>query len=278
MIVSYSEVSKFQTCPRQYYYGFTLGRTPVEESDALATGNKGHKLLQYFFEYIRAGKTKDEAVDLVTHKAKEMMRADITDSALLKAWVLVNNYIRETDFTSEAILIENRFILPASRLTTDPFFEDVQIGFTPDLVVERPGKKIDVEDAKFVGRAWSKSKMNRFSQTKLYHIFLSRMGYDVSRSLIRFFNTQTAKISIQTYTLGVQEEVILIRDFLAGVRDVVEYRNKTDAQKELTPRTMNYSTCQYCAFEFPCSLEAEGKDASKTLDSQYMTRKYDYNA
>lgn len=281
-IVSYSEVFKYQTCPRQYYYRFILNRAPLEESDAIQTGVKGHKLLQNFYELMAAGKTKEEALETITHNANKLLAGSATDFSLLKAWTLVDNYIRATDFTSDAIIIENRFLVPVRQLIgfneADSYgLANVQIGFTPDVVMERTGGKLDVEDAKFVQRAWSNSKLNRFPQTKLYQIFLSRMGYDISRSLIRFFNVTTAKISTHPYILTAVEEQILLDDFIKGVSEVVKYKTAPEHSLASAPRTMNYTACQFCQFEFPCSLEAEGKDASRTLNSQYVESSYDYN-
>jgi hypothetical protein len=283
MIVSYSEIFKYQTCPRQYYYRFSLNKAPIEESDAIQTGIKGHRLLQDFYELMRQGKTKEEALAIVTQTAMKlaqkprfMGQAEQTDFALLKAWTLVSNYVGETDFTAESELIENRFLVPVSAIDSDPSLSHVQIGFTPDLVSKRTGGHLDVEDAKFVGRAWSQSKMNRFQQIKLYQIFLSRMGYASSRGILRFFNVQTGKITTKNYVLKGREEETIIRDFMVGVRDVVKFKSQEPELLKLAPRTMNYTACQFCHFEFVCTLEAEGKDASKTLDTMYKDSNYDY--
>lgn len=277
-IVSYSEIFKIQTCVRQYYYNFTLNRRPITMSDAITTGVDGHGLLQSFYEFLQKGKTKQEAWDFVKNQvAMKMGKLHFTESgSLIKAWTLVDNYIRETEFPYKAVLVENRFLLPVAKLDTDPALSHVQIGFTPDLVLERPGGFLDVEDYKFVARAWSRSKANRYQQAKLYQIFLKRMGYNVSRSTLRWFNTTTAEITKRDYNLGIEEEKILIEDFIAGVRDVLRFKEQEPHLLKLAPRTMNYTACQYCQFENPCSLEAEGKDATKTLENQYTKGKYDY--
>jgi len=285
MIISYSELFKFQTCKRQYQYSFGLGLRPIEESGPIATGSAGHKLLQVLYELLREGVDKEKALVTVTRKAKELSTiagTGLVDFNMLKAWTLVENYIRETDFVNEVELVENRFLVPIevilSDIEVDRFnLNDVQIGFTPDLVCKRKGDKLDIEDAKFVGRAWSKSKLNRYPQLKLYQIFLKRMGYDISRTVLRFFNTTTGEITTRPYILGVAEEENLIKDFIDGVIDLVQFKGLPDSVKVQAPRTMNYTACQFCAFEFPCSLEAEGKDASKTLENLYKKSEYDYN-
>lgn len=280
-IVSYSEVSKVQTCERQHHYRFNLGLSPIEESAAIMTGVKGHKLLQTFYELLKEGWDKEDARKHVHEQATKMSKNGNTiDFSLLKAWTLVDNFIREAVFTAEAILIENRFLVPANKLigyVEGLDLDNVQIGFTPDVVLQRKGNFIDIDDAKFVGRAWSQKKLNHFPQSKLYQLFMEAMGYTISRTQIRFFNTTTAAITTKSYVMKPAEKITLMHDFMQGVKRVVEIRNKNAYDQALAPRTMNYTACDYCPFDFPCTLEAEGKDATRTLESLYTVSKYDYN-
>lgn len=282
-IVSYSELFKWDTCHRQYYYRFTLGLKPIEESGPITLGIKGHTLLQSFYESLKLGNTKEVALEDTRRQAVKLMESEkLGDFGILKAWTLVDNYIRETDFTSNAVLVENRFLFPFVRIAPPAFVDlhglhDVQIGFTPDVVFERAGGLFDVEDSKFVARAWSKSKLNRFQQAKLYQIFLKKMGYNVTRSTVRFFNVTTGAIKAQNYTLIQAEEETLIHDFINGVKEVLKYRSQPTPVLEKARRTMNYTACQFCAFEFACTLEAQGKDASKTLSTEFVKSDYDYN-
>lgn len=279
MIISYSELSKFDTCKRQYYYNFVKGLQPVDVSEAIDTGTKGHGLLQVFYTELQDGKTKTEALATVVKKAQEEIFATgLPNTRMLTAWILVENYIKDTEFNVEAVLVENRFLFPFSMLDGDPDFADVQVGFTPDVVFLRNGGFYDVEDFKFVGREWSAKKKDRFQQAKLYQLFLKRMGYKVSRSIIRFFNTQTGKISYDAATMTDAEESILVRDFVAGVKELVTFKRQSEEVLALSRRTTNVSTCQYCFYAFPCTLEAQGKDATKTFKNEYMKRGYDYRS
>jgi hypothetical protein len=281
-IVSFSEVMKFQTCKRAYYYNYTLGLRPIEMSEAISTGVKGHKLLQSFHEFLAKGMTKDEAHKLTLKSADKLMRGEggMPDLDLLKAWTLVDNYIRATDFTAETLEVETRFLIPIHKLNVfvEPEYSNIQIGFTPDAVFKRKGGFIDVEDYKFVARAWPKSKTDRVPQLKLYQLFLEAMGFKVSRSLIRFFNLTTAKITEVPFVMDDLERQILAQDFLAGVIDVINHRRQDQMQQSAAPRTMNYGACQFCSFNFPCTLEAQGKSAAGTLTVQYKKSDYDYNS
>jgi PD-(D/E)XK nuclease superfamily len=277
-ITSYSEISKWDTCHRQYYYAFGLGLRPMHINEYMDTGTKGHKLLQTFYECLKNGMNKEEAIIHVTNHAKKIIDESsmLEQGNLIKAWIQVNNYITTHDFKSDAILVENRFLIPVSMLTSEPFFDDVQIGFTPDVVFQRQGGFCDVEDAKFVGRAWSQAKIDRFIQTKLYQILLRKLGYNVSRTIVRFFNTTTNKITEKNYILSPGEEKTIIEEFLEGIREVIEYRRKPAHVQAMARRTSNHNTCQGCSFVFPCTLEASGKDATNTLKTMYQKSDYAY--
>lgn len=278
VIISFSELVKWQTCQRQYYYRYILNRKPIDVNGPIDTGTKGHKLLQNFYELLRNGKTKEEAHALTEISATKMMKEEgPADFPLLKAWILVDNYIRATEFFYEAVEVEKRFLFPAAMITSDSFFSNVEIGFTPDVVFRRKGNFLDVEDYKFVGRAWSEKKLNRFSQLKLYQAFLDIMGYNTSRTVIRFFNTTTAKITEKPYTQTAMQKEILLRDFLTSAKDMVEFKQKNIVEQQLAPRTMNNMACGFCSYEFVCTLEAEGKDASKSLKNLFREGDYDYS-
>lgn len=288
IIISYSELTKWQTCKRQYYYRYVLDRIKPEMPDAVDTGIKGHKLLQTFYELIKLGTDKEKARDIVREQANSLMRvSQFPDKNLLKSWTLVDNYINANNFVANAFLIENRFLIPASKLMTPhqatedwpPGFtwSNVLIGFTPDIVFERKGPRYDVEDSKFVQRAWSENKIDRFQQTKLYQIFLETMGYNISRTTLRMFNVATAKITAKNYVMNTAEKETLKRDFLAEVKELVEYKRQSDLTKSFAPRTMNYTSCQFCDFVFVCGAQAEGKNVDRTLQSMYIGSDYNYN-
>ncbi len=276
MIISYSELVKWDTCPRQYYYSFVKGLQPLEMPEPMMLGINGHKLLQNFYTFMGEGYPKEEAQRLTTKSSEKLLQNNKYDLPLLKAWTLVDNYIRATEFKSEAIIVENRYLFPLSQLSDHPLVQDVQIGFTPDVVFQRQGGFCDVEDAKFVGRAWAESKLKHFVQAKIYQILLKRMGYNVSRSTVRFFNTQTAQIKSHNAELKFGEEATIIQDLISAVVEVVHYKNDAFRLAN-TRRTTNNNMCQGCAFDFPCTLEGQGKDASRTFDSLFRKKDYDYN-
>lgn len=283
-IASYSELFKWDTCPRQWWYQFGLSLRPVVQSAAIDTGLKGHKLLQNFYTFLQNGESKEHALKLTQQSATALIRSHSVAEVgpLLKSWTLVDNFIRDTEFVNKAVIVENRFLIPITSIVPLAVaaaygVEEVKIGFTPDVVFEKMGGFCEVEDAKFVGRAWTKSKINRFQQSKLYQIFLKRMGYNVSRSSIRFFNVTTGLIKVQNFILSEKEEETIIHDFLRAVSEVTAFKKLPLEVQQNARRTTNYTACQFCSFEFVCTLEAEGKDASKTLKAEFVRSTYDYS-
>ncbi len=277
MIVSYSEVAKYQKCPRQFYYGILKGHRQIEMSDAISVGVFGHTLLQRYFGCIKAGMSHVSSVAAMNDKAKELNKT--LDFRLLTAWTLVTEYLKKLDFKATALFVENRFLVPASNLTDDPYFKDIEIGLTPDLVIQRTGDFLDVEDFKFTQREWDTTSKQRASQVKIYQLCLESMGYKVTRSRFRFFNTKTGVLSDYSSTMNSLERIHVKQDFLEGVRLVVEAKKLFEAKGEDTyyPRTLNFLECRYCPFKFPCELEFNGKDASNTFKTQYTKRTYDYS-
>src|ERR1700754_1137997 len=135
-IISYSETLVWDSCPRQYYYQFIQKKISNDLPEALTTGTKGHQLLQSFYRALQSGADKEMAQDYVHQSAKQMMESPFFDLAkgdLLKAWSLVDKYIRETEFNMEIAEVENRFLIPLSFFSDDPWLADVQVGFTPDV-------------------------------------------------------------------------------------------------------------------------------------------------
>ncbi len=292
IIISYSELIKWQVCKRQYYYRYPLNRVKEVQTAAVDTGVKGHRLLQTFYELLKQGVEKDKALEVVSKQVLQIMSKEkFMDKNVLSAWTLVDNYIKGNNFKANAFLVENRFLVPATKLIVKDdgirnyqsqeeleFWDNILIGFTPDIVFERLGPRYDVEDSKFIQRAWPEQKINRFSQTKLYQIFLETMGYNVSRSTLRMFNVKTGHITQKNYVMTAVEKETLKHDFLIEVKELVEYKRQSELQQSFAPRTMNYTACQFCDYEFVCGLQAAGKDATKTLESMYVTSDYDYRS
>lgn len=273
-VISYSEVNIFHTCSRRYYYQMGMGLAPISMSPAIETGVEGHLLLERFYKSLQAGKTQAASLKSMHNPGNKMT------GEKLKAWMLANDYASHLDLKEGfPLLVEEKIIhKPLESLDNEYLgLDDLMIGFTPDLVWEYKNGRIEVEDYKFVQRAWPENKIAHYRQLPIYMAFLRERGIDVSRAILRFFNATTNKISYQVYNPSDEELRLLKSEFIRAALEVKAFKDRPVAeQRELAIRTLNYNTCQYCPFAYPCKLEGQGKSASKTLATQYTGSDYGY--
>lgn len=272
-VISYSEVAIYQQCTQRYYYHFGLGLKALDMGPAITTGIDGHKMLERYYKAVLEGKDQESALAKM-HNSVETMTAE-----KLKAWMLANSYAQEFSSKGKPLLVEEAIIFkPEESLSLGVLgLDGLTVGFTPDLVWETKNGHIQVEDYKFVGRAWSKKKLAHYRQLNLYIVFLRALGYNVTEGILRFFNTTTNQSSSYSFKPTSRELEILKNDFVKEALKVREFRLQPVVEmREAASRTLNYSTCSYCPFNYPCSLEAKGLSAQKTFATQYTENDYGY--
>lgn len=287
-VISYSEVNIFHTCSRRYFYQMGMGLAPISMGPAIETGVEGHTYLERFYKSLQAGKTQAASLKAM-HNPDSKMTGE-----KLKAWMLANDYASKLDLKEGFPLMVEEKVIHKPDESILAFkdedrghtyyggneylgLDDLYIGFTPDLVWEYKNGRVEVEDYKFVQRAWPENKIAHYRQLSLYMAFLRERGIPVSRAVLRFFNATTNKISYQIYNPSDEELNILKSEFIRAALQVKAFKDLPVAeQRELAIRTLNYNTCQYCPFAYPCKLEGQGKSASKTLATQYTESEYGY--
>jgi hypothetical protein len=221
-------------------------------------------MLKTFYRSIQQGATREEAIKALKDEIDEV------NIDILRAWTLLEPYTRTCDLSAEILFVEEPFIVPVAEEY------EISIGFTPDVVLKRKGDMIDIEDWKFIVKAWTNKKINRYLQTRLYYLFMELLGYNISRSRLRMFNIDTGKMTYRDFPMTAEEKRILHRDFFTAALEVKQFKEQPVAAQYLAPRTFNNNNCAFCTFEYPCGLEAEGKDASKTLMTMYKGDPYGY--
>lgn len=272
-VISYSEVTIHQQCTQRYYYHFGLGLKPIEQSAAISTGVDGHKMLERYYKGLRSGKSQESALSSM-HNSEERMTGE-----KLKAWMLANAYAKDFNSKGQPLMVEEPIVYaPKESLELGVLgLNQLKVGFTPDLVWETKAGHIQVEDYKFVGRAWSKSKLRHYRQLNLYIAFLQELGYKVTEGVLRFFNTTTNQSSSYSFKPSAAELKLLKIDFVREALKIREFRTQPVAEMaEQATRTLNYSICSYCPFNYPCSLEAKGLSAARTFATQYTENDYGY--
>lgn len=256
-LVSYTAVSTFLTCPREFYYRFVLNRTPIEQSKAITQGVVGHTMLESFYRDIRDGVDRETARQNMQHYLPSHMTVEMS-----KVWALVDNYVRDLTLEETLLFVEDPMTVPVA--------DDLEVAFTIDLAWLYKAKWIELEDYKFIGRTWPNNKLIRYSQLDIYMAMLRKLGYPAKKGTLRFFNLEINKIQKKVYEPSEVKLARVYEEFVMNAWKVKDFLDlPLENQQEFAVRTLNYNTCQYCQFVYPCDLELEGKDASNTLATQY---------
>lgn len=274
-VVSYSEVSIFQYCTRRFYYQFGLGLRPIEQGKAIGTGVEGHTFLERFYKKLQSGATQADALDFMfEHNPKNTISGE-----KLKAYTIASGYARDLKLQGEPWAVEQPVIVkPTEHISHGVLgINDLYIGFTPDLVWEKPNGFLEVEDYKFSGRDWNPKKVSHYRQLNIYNALLREQGHNVSRGILRLFNTTTGQNREIIFDPSIKELTILKSEFVRAALQVKEFKElPITEQREIAIRTLNYQSCGFCPYTFPCSLEAQGKDATRTLETQFTHSDYGY--
>jgi hypothetical protein len=258
MIVSGSELATFNECEMQHHYKYVKGYNPNSESIAIMTGNFGHDNQEQFFKSIESGKTKEEALNAITPIANNEFG--------LKAASLSYRFCSDFNVDSgKPVIIEKKMIVPLT--------EDIDIGFTPDLLWEYNSGEMKLFDWKFTGRTWSEKAAQMHYQLPSYVGHLNRtFGYKITHINYVFFNTKSAeaKYKIQSFRVN-DTEVDSIVD------DQIKAADRLGATEPYDVFRINHKNiCDYCVFQFPCSLERKGKDATETWKLMFNTKSTGY--
>lgn len=268
MIISYSEVKSWQDCEYRFYYQYGLGLIPKTEGHAIDAGHAGHSIMKAFYRAIRNGKSKEEAILIARLELDRYTSLHDFNDRAVKAWALAENYISTLSLKGRPILVDEPLQLDK---TSEYGFK---IGFTPDLVWDDR-----VEDYKFISKAWSSNKQDRYSQLDLYAIFLRQLGYDIKRAVLRFFNLQTNKVTKRVVDLNPTKLNRIYSDFIRKATEIRDFKElPVAAQRIEATRTFNESTCNWCKYVLPCIYEVNGQDASRTLSTQFKENtRYGYH-
>lgn len=259
MIISYSEVKSGQACMYRYYYQYGLGLVPKHEGNAINAGHAGHSIMKVFYRAIRNGSTRQDALELARLELDKYTSLHDFNERAVRAWALAEHYISNLSLKGTPVLVDEPLQLD---LTSEYGFK---IGFTPDLLWDDV-----VEDYKFVGKAWSNNKQDRYSQLDLYTVFLRMMGYTVNRAVLRFFNLQTNKVTQKTIDINPTKLNTVFNDFVKKASELRDFKELPVAAQRLeATRTFDEGTCNWCKYILPCTYELSGLDASKTLSTQF---------
>ena len=288
--VSHSEVDSYLLCRRKHYYGYGLSLERITQSNSLATGIAGHKILEVFYKYIldhgitaeEQQQVKQEAFDAAL-KAYEDIVEDGYEDADRRA--TLHDLLFNEDygyFANEFFVNRGWRVLGVESEFNLLYDDDTQASypFVVDLIVQDPDGNYAVIDHKFVYDFYTPEQTDLQPQIPKYIGALRALGHEVSYGAYNMLRTRKLKQPTPESTnylmllkpnndrivntfmeqLGVAAEIQALKELPLEEQDKRAYR------------TANKMVCQSCSFRDLCSTELMGGNVELMKKTEYKIR------
>lgn len=288
--VSHSEVDSYLLCRRKHYYGYGLSLQRVRESDSLATGVAGHKILEMFYRTIlEAGVTVEEqqaaylkACDVAVKtydelKAEGFEEADRRDSLQNILFHVEHGYFQNEFFVNNGwriLAVEGEYNLV--------YDEDTQASypFVVDLIVQDPDGNYVVIDHKFVYDFYTPEATDLQPQIPKYIGALRALGHEVSYGGYNMLRTRKLKEKTPEtnnfFMILKPNNTRIVTTFMEqlGVAAEIQALKELplEEQEKRAYRTANKMICQSCSFRDLCSTELMGGNVELMKKTEYKIR------
>lgn len=288
--VSHSEVDSYLLCRRKHYYGYGLSLQRIRESDSLATGVAGHRILEKFYTTIL------EAGDTV-----ELQQAAF-DKALVEAETEYNvivsegfeeaarrNTLKNILFNEDYGYLYNEFfvrngwqILAVEAEFNLLYDEDTQATypFVIDLIVRDPEGITVVVDHKFSYDFYTPESTDLQPQIPKYIGALRGIGHNVGYGAYNMLRTRSLKEPTpesNNYVMLLKPNATRITTtFMEQIAVATEIQAlkelPLEEQEKRAYRTANKMICQSCSFRDICSTELMGGNVELMKKTEYKIR------
>lgn len=287
--VSHSEVDSYLLCRRKHYYGYGLSLQRVSESEALAGGTAGHKILEAFYLVVGDGyETNDrdakfaEGLEAAKSMYAQLVEEGFTESdrraSLYES--LFNEgygYFSQEPFYSQGwdiLGVEQDFTLLYDEET------DARYPFVVDIIARDPDGKIVVIDHKFVYDFYTPEATDLQPQIPKYIGALRALGYEVSHGAYNMVRTRKIKdpsAEQNCHLMLLKPNTTRVRQtFLEQIHVATEVQAlkslPLEDQEARAYRVANKMICQSCSFRDLCSTELIGGNVELMLRSEYKVR------
>lgn len=288
--VSHSEVDSYLLCRRKHYYGYGLSLERITQSNSLATGIAGHKILEVFYKYIL-----DHGI---TAEEQQEVKQEAFDAALKAYEDIVENGYEDADrratlhdllfnedygyFANEFFVNRGWRVLGVESEFNLLYDDDTQASypFVVDLIVQDPDGNYAVIDHKFVYDFYTPEQTDLQPQIPKYIGALRALGHEVSYGAYNMLRTRKLKQPTPESTnylmllkpnndrivntfmeqLGVAAEIQALKELPLEEQDKRAYR------------TANKMVCQSCSFRDLCSTELMGGNVELMKKTEYKIR------
>lgn len=195
---SHSEVESFLLCTRKWYYGYARRLKRITESQSLASGSAGHKVLEAFYARIlEAGDTLGEqqavwgdALEAARATYDQLVVDGFTDGDGKRwplAYILFDWYFENEPFVRNGwrvMAVEKKFSLKYDEEM------DYKLPFVVDLIARDPEGKTVVIDHKFVWDFYTYEQSELQPQIPKYIGALRALNYKIDYGYYNMIRTR----------------------------------------------------------------------------------------
>lgn len=288
--VSHSEVDSYLLCRRKHYYGYGLSLQRVQESNSLATGTAGHKVLEVFYGTLLSISDNAEdqksnflwAVEQAREAFDELVKEGYEDGSN-RAKLEHILFHEEYGYFANEFLVNNGWrILGVEAEFNLVYDEDTEASypFVVDLIVQDPEGRYVVIDHKFVYDFYTPGQTDLQPQIPKYIGALRALGHDVSYGAYNMLRTRKLKEptadSMQYFMILKPNTERVVGTFMEqlGVATEIQLLKELtlEEQDKRAYRTANKMVCQSCSFKDICSTELVGGNVELMKKTEYKIR------
>lgn len=288
--VSHSEVDSYLLCRRKHYYGYGLSLERVQQSNSLATGTTGHKVLEVFYGTLLNISDKAEeqksnflwGVEQAREAFDELVKEGYEDGnnrAKLEE-ILFNP---EWGYFANEFLVNNGWRILAVEAEFNLMYdEDTEASypFVVDLVVQDPEGRYVVIDHKFVYDFYTPEQTDLQPQIPKYIGALRALGHEVEYGAYNMLRTRKLKEptadSMSYFMILKPNNDRIVNTFMEQMNVATEIQLlkglELEEQDKRAYRTANKMVCQSCSFRDICSTELVGGNVELMKKTEYKIR------
>jgi hypothetical protein len=288
--VSHSEVDSYLLCRRKHYYGYGLSLQRVRESDSLATGVAGHKILEAFYrEILDSGHTVEEqkaafhkGLDAALNTYSDLVEEGYEDGDR-RAKLVDVLFNQEYGYFNNEFFVNNGWRILAVEAEFNLVYDDdtqASYPFVVDMVVQDPEGAYVVVDHKFVYDFYTPEATDLQPQIPKYIGALRALGHEIAYGAYNMLRTRKIKEPTQesnNYFMILKPNATRITTTFMeqlGVAAEIQALKELplDVQEKRAYRTANKMICQSCSFRDLCSTELMGGNVELMKKTEYKIR------
>lgn len=250
--ISYSEMTTFLRCKRQYQYAYRMGLEKAETPSYFSKGSYLHALMAELIREVPEAQAQAAAMKKLTDEGRDTS-GFIADLAAMHSYAAVAlSSIQQS--TKEVVSVEDEFYVDLG-LEGGVLFH----GFA-DAVIRNEDGELWLIEHKTAARRWSEDQFNFATQDILYAAALEKvLGEPIAGCTYVFYLPKQLDHRVRRYTTAMKSRVV------AELNDVVRQRNA-----QLTYPMEPLWGCGGCTFQAVCRAEIAGGDHEYMLQAQFV--------